>query len=611
MKLQREKNGLRYIYQKNFQEVKSEMFNNTLFNEPSNKELWQIIDTGNRCISSELNSINSRINSALKPSAPKLTGHAIISDKGMLCFVRQYDNEVGKTCPLFIRNVGSYNISRLHFTEYNETPELFSIEFPDINDCIIGEIKRLRGAYLYELFIQRGFVFHPSVVQSKLPCALHTFFTPQILNTENISEFPALAGFNLGTRFFYDELMPKTEALSKLPISGKHFEKLPMEQNTFKLYKRKLLMFGTISERFLVAVYPFLSIMSSHFESEGRNFNLSLNFVPIDGFDAKKICQLFQIFNRNVLTPVNAEITPKSLEKHLRTVKDETIILDCRSGGDSDYAKERLRENNLQRIRAVLSGQKALPDQRRNKICAGLVTISDNLIFRADVRNILLDSGMLENLDTSDFNIDYFAEEKVMERILSEFVNYIEIFPQEELWMIFLKKRDYTEETSIVLAIIDEILTKFWAQYNLDFHSELDFPKDIDFHGIYKLLRETENDDDELFIDFLFDIAPNYQIVRKDSQYASSDTIFYSREFIWFPVSLLKKMCQENGLKNTRKLLLKLRAKKQLITDVDSLSRRVQVNRQSFEAYQFTRQTFNRPGGIDITEIGKEMIEWY
>lgn len=579
------------------------------YNDPSNRDLLQNITAGNSYISSELNAINTRINSALKPPAPKLTGHSIHLDKGMLYFVREFDDGVGRTCPLFTTNTGECNIFRLSFTEFAWTADLFCIEFPNINENIIGDCKRLKGAYLYDLFVQQGFGFHSSVVQSKLPKALNAFFAPQILKTQRYLEFPALAGFSSESRFFYSDCIPKCSILSELPISSKHFEKLPMEQDTFDLYREKMLAFTNPRERFLVVVYPFLSLMSSFFEMEDRSFDFSLNFVPTDGFNAKKLCRLFQIFNRDVLTPINAEMTPKSVEKFLRTVKDETIILDCRSNGDNDYYREGLRTNNLQRFRALLSGQKSLPDQKRNKICAGLITICDNVLFDGKVQNILLDSNLLENLDMPNCDIDLFAENKVMERVFTQFVSYIEGLKKEEVWMIFLKKRPYSEDMCITLTIIDEILTNFWRQYNLDFHAELGFPDEIDFSRFCRPSEEVSDGNIKAFVDFIYDAVSDYHIVPKNSPIAGPTTIYYNDAHIWFPVPLFSEMCKNAGLRDARKILLELRERGTLITDIDSLSRRAQVNCQSFEAYQFVRETFNLPGGIDIIECGKEIAE--
>ena len=82
--------------------------------------------------------------------------------------------------------------------------------------------------------------------------------------------------------------------------------------------------------------------------------------------------------------------------------------------------------------------------------------------------------------------------------------------------------------------------------------------------------------------------------------------IFYDNTQMYFPTDIMDCICTSSGIKNYKKLLVKLRSKGLLSAAQDRLSKQIVVNQKNFTCYVLRRELFEKTGDIDITLIGKE-----
>ena len=575
--------------------------------QPTNAELGDVIINENQRLEAHIDAIHQHLDVALKNIRPKMTNWFITcKDDGNIFFTMQFDNFTAKNLPVFSTFYGPCDVYCMKFSEFYCEEKMFMINFPDYNRTVVGTVRKANKTYLYDCFIKKGFHFNPLINRTKLQNSLFEYFARSIFYPQNIIEFPGLAGWDKNLNFKHSADVPSSDVMSFLPIAKKGFCILPYESQTFSIYRKKYLKFKDVATRYIMMSYPFISLLSSIFAKEGRKFNFTINFVPIEEIDLTEICDFFQIFNRDLPCFIDQNLTHKMLEDFLQRTKDEVLIMDLRQPGAADYYRRNVSQRNFEFVTAVLSGQKKLQNQIRPKITAGLVTITNNLILRQNVFNIIWDSEMTCPQEEAHYNIDLFKEHQTLERVLSQFVTFTEK-NKTDVFFIMTRKRTSSTANGIILEIIDEILGRFWNNLGIDFHNELNFPEKINFDAFFSHAEDRDDDDEiQIFIDIIRKAASCYRIIPKNSPKKNHNTIFYNQHFVWFPASVMKEIGEKNGLRDYRRLFLKLRELGFLVAESDRLIQRVHMNHVTFNAYKFHREFFTRPGEIDFIHLGEK-----
>src|SRR5699024_12324480 len=88
---------------------------------------------------------------------------------------------------------------------------------------------------------------------------------------------------------------------------------------------------------------------------------------------------------------------------------------------------------------------------------------------------------------------------------------------------------------------------------------------------------------------------------------AIANTCYYDEEKVWIPTAIFNYMLKKNGLFHFKiRFLNCLKESGNLFTDNVGLSMKMQVGERRSEYYVFSRDALNRPGTIDIINLGKE-----
>lgn len=120
--------------------------------------------------------------------------------------------------------------------------------------------------------------------------------------------------------------------------------------------------------------------------------------------------------------------------------------------------------------------------------------------------------------------------------------------------------------------------------------------------------KNQENGDiTETFREIMRKEIPKIMVAEKGAvTRVDQPMVYYDDEFLWVPSELLKQILRKrNILPMRKKLLVKLRERKVLVTDV-GFTRKLMVANQRFETLQIKRGFFTKIGEADIVELGKE-----
>ena len=277
--------------------------------------------------------------------------------------------------------------------------------------------------------------------------------------------------------------------------------------------------------------------------------------------------------------------TNKKIETLLSNVKDEIVIADFTEYADDDYYQKKILTRFYYLLQEFLTGNRLLDERIPKRVCAGLVTISCSIVPRRDVLNVILDESSVDAKQS-------LVESQCMERILSQFVKFVQ--EKDDLETILHRKRNEQTSCGIIFAIVDELLVEFWKNHNIDFHKELQFTE-MCFDEIIGEVEDINSEEIEIFINHLRDAVSEYSILEKNSPNASREAIIFNAEYVWIPTKLFDEICNKIHMASSyRKILLKLRENGNLITDSGSLSRVIQIHKERFECYQFSRNTFTK-----------------
>jgi hypothetical protein len=594
-----------HLFTKNYnskKEIIKAMKNNY---EPTNYDLQNQLATNTNAMLNEIYSFRRHMDQKLAPPRAKKTNFTVTQcQTGDLFFTEFYDIAPPKSFFIFNYSLGAFVTYKINFEDFDCEKRLFGIYFKKANLWIVGDIDKLSEKYLYELFLEKNISFNQGLPRSKVQRALYEFFKNLIHSCENICTIPGLAGWNK-QQFRHCGNILNSNTLNMLPVVRKTFEILPFEDQTFNLYKEFLLQFKDTNTRLMISMYPVVSILSSIFKSFCGNINFSLNLVPTSPLSALDVVEYFQIFSRDASEVFHSSYSKKNLEKILTETKDEILLMDMRLPSSADYYRLKQRNETFEFVSSVLSGRMSLSSQRGNATSAGLVTICDETILKPNVFNILTASEF-KSLSVYDNNsTNYFKKEKVMTRLFSQFVRYIEDMNADFL-AIFTRSTNSQTHVGRILEITYELFCDFWKNHNIDFAKELNFPENIQFDNIFPPESEDDDEDVTIFIEKIKEALSEYHIVPKKGADVLSKCVFYDNFYVYFPVQIMENICADSGIKTFKKILVKLRSKNLLSASQDRLSKQVVIGHINYSCYVLRRELFDKTGELNIAFIGKE-----
>ena len=476
-------------------------FNNQ---EPSHQDLQNQIAVNTNAMANELYSLRRHIDQKFAPPRAKKTNFAATQcQTGELLFTEFYDIAPPQSFLIFNQSLGAFDVYKVIFADFVSEKRLFGIYFKQANLWIVGDVDKLSEKYLYELFLERDLSFNQGISRSKVQRALYEFFKNRIYSSKNICTIPALAGW-YNQKFSHCGNIINSSTLNVLPIVHKTFEFLPIEDYTFSLYKEFLLKFKDTNTRLMISLYSVASILASVFKEFRGNINFFLNLVPTTPLITFDVSEYFQIFSRNTSEVFHSSYSRKNLENILTKAKDEVLLMDMRLPSSVDYYRRKQRNEAFEFVSSILSGRTNLSLQCGNAASAGLVTICDETILKPNVFNVLVSSEFDRLSVHGEYTANLFKENKVMPRIYSQFIRFIEQ-KNADFFSIFTRNTKAQIRAGSILEIAYKLFCDFWKNHNIDFATELGFPKNINFDNILPPESECEDEDISIFIEKIKD----------------------------------------------------------------------------------------------------------
>ena len=532
----------------------------------------------------------------------KTEDQLIVSGDLLLSMNRSYDD--GSNVLFQVSNVlrGKNLVYTLDFQGLEET-EKFGIFFEDDGIWVIGDKRKVRPSNLLDYFVKAAGPFCPGVPGAIIGTLLYNHWALIIEQTENRLTVPVLAGWHNGDFLHMGNFMfKKTADFPPIPVLEKEFPNIDLTEERLQIYFRELQKISRWKDRLLIALYPFVGILSSVFDEMHAQVDICLNFVEIDPMDRKIVCSWLKIFNRKTLLPRSLDMKETELRRLITRTNDELLIFDATSEAhETDYHRRKIKKN----VAAIIAGMKHqgnVTEEERVHGSYACVFFSKDLMLEVDVQNIMLDSEFYKD----DLQNIIFVEHQAMEATLSDFVSYVKK-NMEKIWNVIMKNMREKESAQHVIISAYEIVKGYWDEKGVNFSEMLKIPSAI---GWANILGRSAYEDEELIEIFISSVRKRirsfYAIEKKWEGDFKQGAIFYSLDHIWIPTKVMRMMLSKEGMVvHLNTILLILKRKGNLITDMTGFSRKLQISGNLVETYQIKRNFFNSPGFNDIVDLAK------
>ena len=556
----------------------------------------EIIANQNRCLMEKVQPIDRK-------AKPKLVDRKLtIMTSGEIAIVGIYDDKKYEIQTLLTEIKGPWKVYRVEMEEDWQIP-LFVIHFEGTDDWIVGEIPKIKKSYFYNLLIQYGVHFDTKISRNAIGQVLYETFAGEVYMTNKSIHISALAGWKNGRfQFRKNFLLNDQFCVSKFPVMRKNFEVLEFQKDTAQVYFQEMNCIKNLKNRFILIAYPFLASISSILAECEMPLNFGINIIDLGDLDKRRVCGWLQIFNRDVCMPISCDMTEKKLHDLLCCIKDESLILDCiQNPDDSDY-RNREKQRTVRKISHTILHGEILEGRLSQLVYAGVVLISDQFQQGKEIYNIYAMEKWVES------NENRFRLNKAMERILSDFMRYVEN-NMDEVKEIIMKDRRYRDEKANMLEIGYEILSQYWIRKGVYFREMMGLKIKFDFDSFFDESSYDESEILDLFIMSFRRGVEEYYFIEKNMKKKRECAIYFTDDFLWIPVKIFDEILKHSGIKILKnRIMEQLKRSGSLKTDGSGLSKRMMINGEREEAYQIEKNVFQtREGIMDIIELGRDI----
>lgn len=506
------------------------------------------------------------------------------------------DNTSG--CVRFIENVrGPWQVFSVIVQEL-AVSRYFGICFEQ-GVGIIGEVDKAKGKLLYQKMIEAGIIFSAQVNRQQVAELLYETFAAQIVYTEDKLELSSLAGWYKG-KFQRAETFPfqKAAEFQQFPVLRKHLPEVQADGAWWKTYFHEMKKIASWKDRCFVMLFQFAGVTQTLLQEEGCPFRNIINFVILKEFPRKTICQWLQVFNREEMRLMAVEASEKIWGEMLAESKDENFIVDFSvPDGSSKYMRNKTAQRQNRLLGIVLDGQ---PISGGAGFKSALVMLSGDVCLRRPVYNAFVDGEFFKN----DLDVEAGDAEKSVGILLNRFLTYCE----EELFEVRRIMRSVGRNNENAgLEAVWKVMEQFWKSEGIDIYKEAEIPQKPDFS---KIIEDQKQDAEEIcqyFKKAVRKSARSYIFWEKADSLPLGSEIRYDKNFLWFPPSVLNEILKESGLHKFKpEILLRLKQEGVLRTDPEGFTRKLQIENERKERYQFERKFFTAAGDVEIVRLGKE-----
>lgn len=560
-------------------------------------ELQQGICVANK----NLQAISQQVDRVTRKARRKLTGSrlALLQD-GQIYRVDFFDDGTQEAQPFFGNVTGGWQVYRLQIEGGSQS--LFAIYFPGCSLWIVGDVKRLRGRYLYEIFIRNGVRFDPSVTNGMICKLLFETFAPLISQTTDVVKVVTRPGWQGGVywhagNFAYAQLRDFAE----LSVMRNRLLQKTLSAEQVMQYFEKMRCISDLKIRLPIMLYPFMGVLGSLLLDAGVRISFYLNFIRLNSLPAEGICGCFQVLNRERLLTFNPDITQQEMDKKISSLGDEVLIADFATPGIVSEYKRRKMADSVRRVGNVMTGRSNLPGTD-HMIQTAFVAVSAGYVEGRNVVNIPL---------TKDMNdiFRYWQTEEakdIMTAIISEFVEFVQKTIRTGK-MPWLKQIQNANEKFACLRYTLDVVVQFWKVFGIDFYKETGILQDC---SMDEMFADEEYELPDLlsgFVEVMRRQAHGIKFEDRNCAMAWGDhTVFVDDDWLYITPDLISEIMDANGLKRQLpQILLELKKEGLLLADCDGLTRKIQIGGDRRHVYVIRREIFNRTGLIEIANLGR------
>ena len=492
--------------------------------------------------------------------------------------------------------VNIYNLDTGGFGKDN----LFVIRFPRENIVVIGDKSKVKKESLMDAFIRAGVVFESSVSRTGIAEVLYNFFAARIEFTQDVWEFPTHHGWR-GKDFFDANHPPYTKRreFEGFPVYEKYFAYVNPTTEEFLRYFEHLSRIRNSRVRALILMLPFYGIINSLLAENVNLSSIVANFVMLNEKEPRKICELLQVFNRKEIVLNSLDISDKEMDEIIKSANDEVVLLDaiCEEE-DTKYYKDKITNNALYCANVFL-GKRSCKNRKKVGGHAALAVFSTRKIIVGGCVNIIVTEDFFKkNRNNDEIN-------QSMEAVLTAFVEFVKM-NFLEVKKIIRKQREQKDGRERLLAVMQEILTKFFQTEGFDMLESAKFSPDFNFKEILNEIVDTE----EVLANFRLCVkrqVSRFHLVQKGKM-CGKNYIYYDSERLYFPTHVFDRLLGLEGmLPYKEEILLELYEKKYLRKDTEGFSRKLMIAGERFESYQICRDFFDVVGELSIVDLGRGM----
>lgn len=528
----------------------------------------------------------------------RIGGRLLTVENEPVCMLNEYSN--GEKVPeILCRNVsGTVNIYNLDTGGFGKD-NLFVIHFPRENVVVIGDKSKVKKDNLMDAFIRAGIMFESSSSRSCIAEALYNFFAPRIEFTKDVWDFPTYHGWR-GNVFFDANNPPyiKRREFEGFPVYEKYFSYVKPTNEKFQSYFEQLSRIRNCRMRALILMLPFYGIISSLLAENVNLSSIVANFVMLNEKEPRKICELVQVFNRNEIGLNSLDISDKEMDEIIKSANDEVVLLDaiCEEE-DTKYYKDKITNNALYCTNVFL-GKRSCKNKKKVGGHAVLAIFSTQKIIVSGCVNIIVTEDFLKrNKNNDEMN-------QSMEAVLTAFIEFVKMNCLE-VKQIIRKQREEKDGRERLLAVMQEILTKFFQTEGFAMLESAKFSPNFNFNEILVEVVDTE----ELLDNFRMCVKKSiskFYIVQK-GKILGKNNIYYDSKLLYFPTHVFDRLIGFEGMfPYKEEILLKLYEQRYLRKDIEGFSRKLMISGVRFETYQIQRDFFDVPGEVSIIDLGKE-----
>lgn len=501
--------------------------------------------------------------------------------------------------PFFLNVMGAYRVCNVTFKRYSEDNGKYAvIEFPEVNRIVWCEKSKVfTGSNLYQCFLTAGINFYGSVSTEDIKKVLQSTFIGQIQSPMDTLCIEEMAGWNHEWKW----QSAKTYSFPGMLFLPCVRKKFPCVQKDKKQLEQFFSAFAEIENcnyRIIIMETLVYGLLSSILAQEGWTERYFLNFVLLESITEERFCRLYQVFDRERYSVINAAEKRSGIVKMLREINDEVFILSMPKGKGT--YKQKKAEEFMDDVIHKICDQDVSSLSISWKVNAALVVLNHQISDSLKAINILT--------DTSVFSMAFvkMLKSSAVDNFLSSFVRYVEEHMQEVKKVI---KRYKEKSMSGLLSVLWMILKMFCRENEIDLHKLTKVEENQSFYTVVNSLMEKTALDEMIIMIIRDSMKQSYVQEKRYGCKYIENCCYWDAEYYFIPTKIFRNMMKENNIMWNRVQMTFLQWKdaKLLLPDDVGFTYRFRLDGQSIEAYRFKRELFDRQLDIELKDLGKEL----